>query len=53
MIGARDSRGAFTIWRRLLLAQLRESPGRLAVTVLAIALGVALGAAVFLVNRRA
>ena len=53
MIGARDSRGAFTIWRRLLLAQLRESPGRLAVTVLAIALGVALGAAVFLVNNAA
>src|SRR3984957_3827704 len=53
MNGARDSRGAFTIWRRLLLAQLRESPGRLAVTVLGIALGVALGAAVFLVNNAA
>jgi putative ABC transport system permease protein len=53
MNGARDSRGAFTIWRRLLLAQLRESPGRLAVTVLAIALGVALGVAVFLVNNAA
>jgi putative ABC transport system permease protein len=49
----RDSRGAFTIWRILLLAQLRESPGRLAVTVIAIALGVALGAAVFLVNGAA
>jgi putative ABC transport system permease protein len=50
---ARDSRGAFTIWRVLLLAQLRESPARMLVTVLAIALGVALGAAVFLVNSAA
>ena len=48
-----ESRGAFTIWRVLLLAQLRESPIRLLVTVLAIALGVALGAAVFLVNTAA
>src|ERR1700719_1727514 len=47
------SGGAFTIWRVLLLAQLRESPARLAVTVLAIALGVALGAAVYLVNSAA
>jgi putative ABC transport system permease protein len=47
------SRGAFTIWRVLLLAQLRESPARLLVTVLAIALGVALGAAVYLVNSAA
>jgi putative ABC transport system permease protein len=47
------SRGAFTIWRVLLLAQLRESPARLSVTVLAIALGVALGAAVYLVNSAA
>jgi len=49
----RDSRGAFTIWRVLLLAQVRESPGRMLVTVLAIALGVALGAAVYLVNSAA
>ena len=49
----RVSRGAFTIWRVLLLAQLRESPARLSVTVLAIALGVALGAAVYLVNSAA
>jgi putative ABC transport system permease protein len=48
-----ESRGAGTIWRVLLLAQLRESPARLLVTVLAIALGVALGAAVFLVNAAA
>jgi putative ABC transport system permease protein len=49
----RVSGGAFTIWRVLLLAQLRESPVRLSVTVLAIALGVALGAAVYLVNSAA
>jgi putative ABC transport system permease protein len=49
----RDSRGAFTVWRLLLLAQLREAPARLLVTVLAIALGVALGAAVYLVNNAA
>src|SRR6202166_4112452 len=48
-----DSRGALAIWRVLLLAQLRESPARLLVTVLAIALGVALGAAVYLVNSAA
>jgi putative ABC transport system permease protein len=49
----RVSRGAFAIWRVLLLAQLRESPARLLVTVVAIALGVALGAAVYLVNSAA
>jgi putative ABC transport system permease protein len=48
-----ESRGTLTIWRILLLTQLRESPARLLVTVLAIALGVALGAAVFLVNTAA
>lgn len=36
-----------------MLAQLREQPLRLAVTVLAIALGVALGAAVYLINTAA
>ena len=41
------------VWSLLLLAQLREQPGRLAVTVLAIALGVALGASVFFVNATA
>jgi putative ABC transport system permease protein len=41
------------LWRTLFLAQLREQPGRLAVTVLALALGVALGAAVYLVNTTA
>jgi putative ABC transport system permease protein len=49
----RNWRGTFTIWRVLLLAQLRESPARLAVTVVAIALGVALGVAVYLVNSAA
>jgi len=53
MSTARASGGAFTVWRLLLLAQLRESPVRLLVTVLAIALGVALGAAVYLVNTAA
>ena len=48
-----ESRGTLAIWRILLLTQLRESPARLLVTVLAIALGVALGAAVFLVNTAA
>jgi putative ABC transport system permease protein len=51
--GAAPARGSFTIWRVLLLSQLREQPARLAVTVLAIALGVALGAAVYLVNTAA
>ncbi len=45
--------GAFRAWRILFFAQLREQPGRLIVTLLAIALGVALGAAVFLVNGAA
>jgi putative ABC transport system permease protein len=40
-------------WCVLLLAQLREQPGRLLVTVLAIALGVALGESVYLVNATA
>ena len=47
------ARGALTLGRVLLLSQLREQPGRLAVTVLSIALGVALGAAVYLVNAAA
>ena len=37
----------------LLLSQLHEQPGRLAVTVLSVALGVALGAVVYLVNAAA
>jgi putative ABC transport system permease protein len=45
--------GSFRIWRILLRAQLREQPARLLITLLAIALGVALGAAVYLVNTSA
>ncbi len=47
------SRGALTVWRILLSAQLRESPLRLSVTVLAIAVGLALGVSVYLVNGAA
>jgi len=47
------ARGSFTVWRILMSAQLREQPARLCVTVIAIALGVALGAAVYLVNTTA
>ena len=53
MTTARDSGGSLTVWRVLVLAQLREQPVRLLVTVIAIALGVALGAAVYLVNSAA
>jgi putative ABC transport system permease protein len=45
--------GSFTLWRILLLAQLREQPTRFLVTVLALALGVALGSSVYLVNASA
>jgi putative ABC transport system permease protein len=45
--------GSFSLWRILLLAQLREQPTRFLVTVLALALGVALGASVYLVNTSA
>jgi putative ABC transport system permease protein len=41
------------LWSVLLLAQLREQPGRLVVTIVAIALGVALGESVYLVNAAA
>jgi putative ABC transport system permease protein len=41
---------SFKVWRILLLAQLREQPGRFVATVLALALGVALGSSVYLVN---
>ncbi len=52
MSGAAPS-AAFPVWRALVMAQLREQPGRLLVTVIAIALGVALGASVYLVNAAA
>ncbi|HEV7357203.1 MAG TPA: FtsX-like permease family protein [Steroidobacteraceae bacterium] len=45
--------GSFDIWRMLLLAQIREQPSRFFVTVLALALGVALGSSVYLVNTSA
>jgi putative ABC transport system permease protein len=45
--------GTAAAWRILFLAQVREQPGRLLITLVAIALGVALGAAVFLVNAAA
>jgi putative ABC transport system permease protein len=44
---------ALTAFRVLLVAQLREQPGRLLITVIAIALGVALSTAVYLVNGAA
>ena len=47
------SHGAIAVWRLLLLAQFREQPARLLITVVAIALGVALGTAVYLVNGAA
>lgn len=53
MSGASRPGGAFSVWRILMVAQLREQPARLLVTVLAIALGVALGASVYLVNTAA
>jgi putative ABC transport system permease protein len=45
--------GSWRIWRILLLAQIREQPTRFLVTVLALALGVALGSSVYLVNTSA
>ena len=45
--------GSFQVWRMLLLAQIREQPARFVVTVLALALGVALGSSVYLVNTSA
>jgi putative ABC transport system permease protein len=48
-----NSTGSFGLWRILLLAQVREQPTRFLVTVLALALGVALGSSVYLVNTSA
>jgi putative ABC transport system permease protein len=45
--------GSAKIWRLLLLAQMREQPGRFLVSVIALALGVALGSSVYLVNTSA
>jgi putative ABC transport system permease protein len=52
-VSAAQGARAGLLWRMLLLSELRDEPLRLAVTVLAIALGVALGAAVYLVNTAA
>jgi putative ABC transport system permease protein len=46
-------RAGWAAWRTLALMQLREQPLRTLSTVLAIALGVALGAAVYLINSAA
>ena len=48
-----NAASSFSLWRILLLAQLREQPTRFLVTVLALALGVALGSSVYLVNTSA
>ena len=48
-----SERRSFMLWRILLLAQIREQPGRFLVTVMALALGVSLGASVYLVNTSA
>ncbi|HEY2419347.1 MAG TPA: ABC transporter permease, partial [Steroidobacteraceae bacterium] len=48
-----DLRAVPVAWRVLTLAQLREQPLRLLATVMAVALGVALGAAVYLINTAA
>jgi putative ABC transport system permease protein len=50
---AEPARRSLTIWRILLRAQIREQPVRFAITVLALAAGVALGSAVYLVNTSA
>ena len=42
MAAAHAAGGSLLAWRVLVAAQLREQPGRLAVTIAAIALGVAL-----------
>jgi putative ABC transport system permease protein len=46
-------RGVWVAWRVLSLSQLREQPLRVFATVMAICLGVALGAAVYLINSAA
>ena len=53
MNGNAGARGAWIAWRTFARAQLREHPMQLLATVAAIALGVALGVAVYLVNSAA
>jgi len=50
---SRAGGAGWAVWRLLLKSQLREQPGRLFIAVLAIAVGVALGTAVYLVNTAA
>jgi putative ABC transport system permease protein len=50
---ARAGRDALVVFRVLLVSQLREHPARLLVTIIAIALGVALASSVYLVNSAA
>ena len=45
--------GALRVWRLLLISQIREQPARPIISVLAIAIGVALASAIFLVNGAA
>lgn len=47
------SAGSAKIWLILLMAQIREQPARFLATVVALALGVALGSSVYLVNTAA
>jgi putative ABC transport system permease protein len=53
MIRADRIQGAWIAWRALTRSQLREHPLQLLATIAAIALGVALGSAVYLVNGAA
>src|SRR5271155_4968605 len=46
-------RGTWVAWRVLSSSQLREQPLRVLATIVAIALGVALGSAVYLINTAA
>jgi hypothetical protein len=45
--------GSYVAWRVLTRSQLREQPLRVLATIVAIALGVALGSAVYLINTAA
>ena len=53
VVASRDRSALWVLWRRVTAAQCRERPGQLLLTALSIALGVALGTAVYLVNAGA
>jgi putative ABC transport system permease protein len=53
VVASRYRSARWTLWRRVMAAQCRERPGQLLLTALSIALGVALGMAVYLVNAAA